>query len=146
MPPSGAAFFITSFSLLCWFLILREERVLQAGLGDGSNFIFPGEPRTWRPQWLEATLAEAFPITFTTCFAVFAWRYNARILEECLLICYGVSLLVRGVANPSDRVQKMPVQKIPVQKIPNQDLTSPDLANPGLANPGVGSSEEAAKP
>lgn len=118
MPPSGAAFFIISFSLLGWFLILREGRVLHAGLADASNFIFPVEPRPWRPAWLAAILAEAFPITFTTCFAVFAWRYNARILEECLLICYGVSLLVRGVASPASQIQKLPAQGGRVQEMP----------------------------
>ncbi len=45
-----------------------------------------------RPHWVQALLAETYPVAFTLCFAIFAWRYNARILIQCLLICYGLSL------------------------------------------------------
>jgi protein-S-isoprenylcysteine O-methyltransferase Ste14 len=53
--------------------------------------------RSVRPHWLEALLAETYPIAFTLCFAIFAWRYNARILIQCLLICYGCSLVIRAL-------------------------------------------------
>jgi hypothetical protein len=49
-----------------------------------------------RPHWLQALVAETYPIAFTLCFAIFAWRYNARILIQCLLICYGCSLVIRA--------------------------------------------------
>ena len=49
------------------------------------------------PRWVSAFLNEIYPITITLCFALFAWRYNARILIRCVLICYGLSLVVRAI-------------------------------------------------
>jgi hypothetical protein len=38
---------------------------------------------------------------------VFAWRYNARILIQCLLICYGVSLVIRAMLRrPTEETEK----------------------------------------
>jgi hypothetical protein len=54
-----------------------------------------------RPRWLQAMLAEIYPVGITICFAIFAWRYNARILLRSVLICYGVSLIVRAVVKPA---------------------------------------------
>ena len=110
MPPSGAAFFLPAFSLFVLFLISAEERFLSAQLGDVYRQYCRRVPRLWprlaspdassqaRPHWLQALLAETYPIAFTLCFAIFAWRYNARILIQCLLICYGVSLVIRAFA------------------------------------------------
>ena len=109
MPPSGAAFFLLAFSVFVLFLISAEERFLSARLGDVYQEYCRRVPRLWpgigasdatssaRPQWLQALLAETHPIAFTLCFAIFAWRYNARILIQCLLICYGLSLIVRAL-------------------------------------------------
>jgi uncharacterized membrane protein len=38
----------------------------------------------------------------TACFAVLAWRYNAQLLTQALIVCFGVSLVVRAlvVKNP----------------------------------------------
>jgi hypothetical protein len=54
-------------------------------------------PFTGRPRWAQALLAETYPVAITLCFGVLAWRYNARILVQCVLICYGVSLVVRAL-------------------------------------------------
>jgi protein-S-isoprenylcysteine O-methyltransferase Ste14 len=117
MPPSGAAFFLLAFSAFMLFLISGEERFLAARLGDGYQEYCRRVPRLWpragvretassaRPHWLQAFLAETYPVVFTLCFAVFAWRYNARILIQCLLICYGLSLIVRAFTKrPATRV------------------------------------------
>ena len=108
MPPSGAAFFLLTFSVFILFLISAEERFLSAQLGDVYQEYCRRVPRLWpligageaasspRPCWLQALLAETHPIAFTLCFAIFAWRYNARILIRCLLICYGLSLIIRA--------------------------------------------------
>lgn len=113
MPPSGAAFFLPAFSLFTLFLISAEERFLTAQLGDIYQQYCRHVPRLWprrgaadaispaRPHWLQALLAETYPIAFTLCFAIFAWRYNARILIQCLLICYGVSLVIRAFTKPA---------------------------------------------
>jgi protein-S-isoprenylcysteine O-methyltransferase Ste14 len=108
MPPSGAAFFLIASSVFILFLISAEESFLTAQLGDIYQEYCRRVPRLWprigaggptssaRPHWLQALRAETYPIAFTLCFAIFAWRYNARILIQCLLICYGLSLVIRA--------------------------------------------------
>jgi protein-S-isoprenylcysteine O-methyltransferase Ste14 len=109
MPPSGAAFFLVSYSIFVLILIFAEERFLSARQGDSYEQyrrrvprllprIVPGNfPSPARPRWLQALLAEIYPAGFALCFAIFAWRYNARILIQCLLICYGLSLISRAL-------------------------------------------------
>jgi hypothetical protein len=110
MPPSGAVFFLLSTSAFLLFLVSAEERFLLAKGGDAYQQyrlrvprLLPNlgaglGPSSARPHWIEAMLAEMHPIGFTVCFAIFAWRYNARILIQCLLVCYGVSLVGRAFA------------------------------------------------
>jgi protein-S-isoprenylcysteine O-methyltransferase Ste14 len=109
MPPDGAGFFLPAFSIVVFLLITTEERFLSAKLGDAYQQYRRLVPRwlpritagtgasTERPHWAQAVLAETYPIAFTLCFAVLAWRYNARVLVQCLLICYGVSLVSRAL-------------------------------------------------
>jgi protein-S-isoprenylcysteine O-methyltransferase Ste14 len=112
MPPSGALFFILATSLLIFFLIRGEERFLSSQLGSPYEeyrrlvprivprlLSRPGTsppPSGIRPQWLQSLMAEALLAGFTVCFAIFAWRYNVGILLRCLLICFGVALVLRG--------------------------------------------------
>jgi hypothetical protein len=108
MPPGGAGFFLIAFALFALFLISSEERFLSIKLGDAYAQYRRRVPRLLprgrsvavtavaRPEWAQAALAETYPITFTVCFAIIAWRYNARVLIQCLLICYGLSLVVRA--------------------------------------------------
>jgi protein-S-isoprenylcysteine O-methyltransferase Ste14 len=109
MPPSGAAFFLVSYSIFVLILIFAEEHFLSAKQGDGYQQyrlrvprllprVTPGDvTSSARPRWVEALLAEIYPVGFALCFAIFAWRYNARILIQCLLICYGLSLVSRAL-------------------------------------------------
>ncbi len=108
MPPGGACLFLIAFSVFVLFLISAEERSVSIKLGDAYEQYRRSVPRfasgasavaataNQRPEWAEAALAETYPIAFTVCFAIFSWRYNARILIQCLLICYGLSLIVRA--------------------------------------------------
>jgi protein-S-isoprenylcysteine O-methyltransferase Ste14 len=108
MSPSGALFFLLSFIVFIRFLILAEERYLATSLGAGYQAYCSRVPRFWprigavktdssaQPLWLQAFLAETYPVALTLCFAIFAWRYNARILLQCVLICYGLSLVTRA--------------------------------------------------
>jgi protein-S-isoprenylcysteine O-methyltransferase Ste14 len=108
MPPGGACFFLIAFGLFVLFLISSEEGFLSIKLGDAYEQYRRRVPRllphgravaftaATRPEWAQAALAETYPIAFTVCFAIFAWRYNERVLIQCLLICYGLSLVVRA--------------------------------------------------
>jgi protein-S-isoprenylcysteine O-methyltransferase Ste14 len=123
MPLDGALFFLPVFSIFVLLLITTEERFLSAKLGNPyqqyrrlvprliPRFAAGSVPATTRPHWLQAVLAETYPIAFALSFAVFAWRYNARLLIQCLLICYGVSLVVRAMMRrPVAAVVGIPTQ------------------------------------
>lgn len=123
MPLDGALFFLPAFSVFVLLLITTEERFLVAKLGNTYRQYLRLVPRllpqllpldaagaapaTARPLWMQAVLAETYPIAFTLCFAVLAWRYNARLLIQCLLICYGVSLVIRAMQRrPTEETEK----------------------------------------
>ncbi len=110
MPPGGAVFFLVAFSVFVLLLIRAEERFLSMKQGDVYQQYRKNVPRLWprlsggnaaisaaRPHWVQALLAETYPVAITLCFAVLAWRYNARILVQCVLVCFGVSLVVRAL-------------------------------------------------
>jgi protein-S-isoprenylcysteine O-methyltransferase Ste14 len=112
MPPGGAAFFLPAFSVFLFVLIFAEEQFLLKRQGEAyqeyrrrvprllPRMCTGGVPSPARPQWVRAFLAETYPIGITLCFAVLAWRYNARILVQCVLVCYGLSLVVRAMMKP----------------------------------------------
>jgi protein-S-isoprenylcysteine O-methyltransferase Ste14 len=109
MPLDGALFFLPVFSIFVLHLITTEERFLSAKLGNPyqqycrlvprliPRVAAAAAPVAAHPRWIPAILAETYPIAFALSFAVLAWRYNARLLIQCLLICYGVSLVVRAM-------------------------------------------------
>jgi hypothetical protein len=89
-------------------LILREEEYLAVQQGEPylaykarvPRFIPSLVPRahasTATPRWIEAILAETYPVGMTLCFAVLSWRYNALLLTQAVVICFGLSLIVRA--------------------------------------------------
>jgi hypothetical protein len=100
-------------------LIATEERFLSAKLGNAYQQYRSLVPRLLPrfaagaaiapmcPHWGQAVLAEIYPIAFALSFAMLAWRYNARILIQCLLICYGVSLVIRAMLRrPAEETEK----------------------------------------
>jgi protein-S-isoprenylcysteine O-methyltransferase Ste14 len=116
MPPGGAAFFLVAYSAFVLLLMWAEERFLSVKQGEVYQQYRRTVPRLWprlwaltsvshaasssvSPRWGQALLAETYPVAITLCFAVLAWRYNARILVQCVLICYGVSLVVRALTS-----------------------------------------------
>ena len=110
MPPSGAAFALVASFVQMLRLILREEPYMAAQQGEAYLAYKSRVPRLFpsplarvpesaaRPQWLQSVLAETFYVAMTVCFAVLAWRYNANLLTQALLICFGLSLVVRAFA------------------------------------------------
>ena len=112
MPPSGAVFFLVAFTVFTLLLISAEERFLSAKQRDVYQQYRQSVPRLWprmasgeaaspagHPRWVQAFLAETYPVAITLCFGVLAWRYNARILVRCVLICYGISLVARALTS-----------------------------------------------
>jgi hypothetical protein len=113
MPAGGAAIFLVAYSLFTWLLILGEERFLSQRQGAAYEQYVRSVPRivprlrgaypaaAARPRWGSALLAETYGVTVTGCFAVLAWRYNARLLLKAVIVCYGLSLVARAVARPA---------------------------------------------
>jgi protein-S-isoprenylcysteine O-methyltransferase Ste14 len=109
MPPSGAIFFVVVAFLQILRLVLGEEAYLAAQQGEPylayktrvPRFLPSLTPRVPAshivPQWINAIIAETFYITLAACFAVLAWRYNAQLLIQAVIICFGFSLVVRAI-------------------------------------------------
>jgi protein-S-isoprenylcysteine O-methyltransferase Ste14 len=110
MPPSGAVFAIVASFVQMLRLILRQETYLAEQQRDEYRVYKNRVPRlipsvlarvpqsTAQPQWPQAAIAEIFYVSMTGCFAVLAWRYNADLLIQALLVCFGLSLVVRAFA------------------------------------------------
>lgn len=109
MPPTGAIFFLVAQAIFYYRLILGEEAYLAAQQGEAYLAYTQKVPRFWRslrarvpaspakPQWVTSLLAESFYVSYTACFAILAWRYNAYLLIKCVIICFGASLVVRAI-------------------------------------------------
>jgi protein-S-isoprenylcysteine O-methyltransferase Ste14 len=109
MPFSGAIFTLIAVMIFEIRLILGEEYFLARKLGPDYEEYKRAVPRLVpkilstvgsadvRPKWMQAVASEVLPVGFTLCFAVFAWRYNAFLLTKCLLICFGVSLVMKAL-------------------------------------------------
>jgi protein-S-isoprenylcysteine O-methyltransferase Ste14 len=109
MPPSGAIFFVVACFVQILRLILGEEAYLAKQQGEPYLAYKARVPRllpslTPRvaasqvvPQWTIAIISETFYVALAGCFFVLAWRYNAQILIQAVLICFGLSLIVRAL-------------------------------------------------
>jgi protein-S-isoprenylcysteine O-methyltransferase Ste14 len=109
MPPTGAIFFIIAMFIQMLRLILGEEAYLTAQQGESYLDYKTRVPRLFpsvvarvpespaKSRWLHALVAETYPVGMTLCFAVLAWRYNAQLLTQALIICFGASLVVRAL-------------------------------------------------
>jgi protein-S-isoprenylcysteine O-methyltransferase Ste14 len=109
MPPTGAIFFLVAQAIFYYRLILGEEAYLAAQQGEAYLAYKQKAPRFMRslrarvpasparPQWLTSLLAESYYVSFTLCFAILAWRYNAYLLIKCVIICFGASLVIRSI-------------------------------------------------
>ena len=110
MPITGALFFLLGIYFLQRLLISFNETSPSAKPGESDRDLLrrvpplapPSPASPARPHWVQAAFAETYPVGFALCFAVFAWRYNRVILIKCLLVCYGLSLIVRALS-PSAR-------------------------------------------
>lgn len=109
MPPSGAAVFVVGLGVFYLRLILAEEDFLKKWIGAQYEEYCRRVPRLlpslWpripslgaQAHWLEAAVAECYPLGFTLCLAALAWRYEPLLLIRCLLVCFGISLVARAM-------------------------------------------------
>lgn len=108
MPPTGAVFSLVASFVQMLRLILREEPYMLAQQGETYVAYKNRVPRlipsftsrvpgsAVQPWWTQAFVAEMFYVMMTGCFVLLAWRYNADLLTQALLICFGLSLVVRA--------------------------------------------------
>lgn len=109
MPPTGAIFFLVAMLVFELRLIGGEEAHLAARLGESyfayrklvPRLVPAPVPRVAAPpaspRWLHGALAEICPIGVAFSFAVFAWRYNAQLLTQAVIVCFGISLVVQAL-------------------------------------------------
>lgn len=109
MPPAGALFFVVAAFLQIIRLILGEEAYLARQQGESYLAYKARVPRlipslTPRvpdshvaPKWGIAIISEMFYWGTTACFLALAWRYNAQLLTQAVIVCFGLSLVVRAL-------------------------------------------------
>ena len=118
MPASGAAFTMILLSFFLIRLILGEEAFLAPRLGESYIAYKKAVPRLipslWprvaaggqSPNWIRALLYEITPLGVLVSFAILSWQYNAFLLSRAVLVCFGLSLVVRALVPPSPGVQQ----------------------------------------
>ena len=112
MRPSGAVFTVVALVGFQMRLILGEEAFLREKLGEAYAAycaavprIVPGaaDPQVSRMREPARRsgdgrrLAEVYMWMSAAAFAVLGWRYDARLLLQCVLVSLGVSLVVKGL-------------------------------------------------
>jgi protein-S-isoprenylcysteine O-methyltransferase Ste14 len=112
MPPSGAAFTLAALAIFLLRLILGEEAFLAPKLGEPYAAYRKAVPRLvpslgprvpasgQRPNWGRALLGEITPLGVLASFAALSWQYNALLLSRAVLVCFGLSLVVRALFLP----------------------------------------------
>lgn len=118
MPPSGALFTMVLVTIFYLRLIFGEEAFLAAQLGEPYRDylravprLFPrlrsGLPRaTVQPRWPIAFLTELNAIGIFVTIAFLSWTYNNLLMIKAILICFGISLLVRAFMPRGDATPK----------------------------------------
>ena len=118
MPASGAAFTMILLSVFLFRLILGEEAFLASRLGEPYAVYKKTVPRLipspWprvapggqSPNWGRALLYEITPLGVLVSFAALSWQYNAFLLSRAVLVCFGLSLVVRALVPPNPEAQQ----------------------------------------
>jgi hypothetical protein len=81
MPPSGAILAVVAVAVLEW--VLRSHSSVAAS--------------PVRLHWGQALVAEIYVVGVAVSFAAFGWRYNALLLTKCVVVCFGMSLIMRAL-------------------------------------------------
>jgi protein-S-isoprenylcysteine O-methyltransferase Ste14 len=118
MPVSGAAFTMILLSVFLIRLILGEEAFLAPRLGEPYAAYKQAVPRLipslWprvkaagqSPNWGRALLYEITPLGVLVSFAALSWQYNAFLLSRAVLVCFGLSLVIRALVPPAPDAQQ----------------------------------------
>ncbi len=118
MPASGAAFTMILLSVFLIRLILGEEAFLAPKLGEPYLAYKKAVPRLipslWprvaasgqSPNWTRALLYEITPLGVLLSFAVLSWQYNAFLLSRAVLVCFGLSLVIRAFVPPNSEARQ----------------------------------------
>ncbi len=115
MPRSGAVFTIVVIGLMQVRLVLGEEAFLLRTVGQPYEAYCRLVPRILpalrarvaaggrTARWGQAFVGESYMwiVALSFCFA--GWRYNAVLLVQCVVVAFGVSIMLRAV------VGKVPV-------------------------------------
>ena len=108
MPRSGAIFAIVAIGILQMRLILAEEAFLSVKIGEPYRAYCALVPRVLprlrgsvassgeQPRWGQAFLGEAYMWIVALSLAIGGWRYNASLLIQCVLVAFGVSLVLKA--------------------------------------------------
>ena len=108
MPRSGAIFAIIIIGLMQVRLILGEEAFLTRTVGMPYEAycklvprvlpaLFPKVAASGRaPRWGQAFVGESYMWLVALAFCFAGWRYNAVLLIQCVVVAFGVSLMVRA--------------------------------------------------
>jgi protein-S-isoprenylcysteine O-methyltransferase Ste14 len=114
MPPTGALVALPLLTLFLLRLILGEEAFLTEKLGEPYRAYLRAVPRLiprlrgslpaagHKANWGIALLTELNPIGIFLMYAVLSWRYDYELMLKAVLICFGVSLVVRAVMPRGD--------------------------------------------
>ncbi|HEY9126177.1 MAG TPA: isoprenylcysteine carboxylmethyltransferase family protein [Acidobacteriaceae bacterium] len=112
MPASGAVFTLVLLAFFLLRLIFGEEAFLTEKLGAPYEAYKKAVPRLIpslrprapaagiKPDWGRAMLHEVMPLGMLVSFAVLSWEYNSALLTRAVLVCFGLSLVVRAFAMP----------------------------------------------
>jgi protein-S-isoprenylcysteine O-methyltransferase Ste14 len=110
MPPSGALFTLPLVTIFYLRLIFSEEAFLERRLGDPYRLYLRAVPRLFprirsglppagrKPHWLIALLTEINPIGIFAVFACLSWSYDNLLMVKAIVVCFGLSLVVRAFA------------------------------------------------
>ena len=114
MPPTGALFVAVLITAFQMRLIYAEEAFLAGQLGEPYREylrtvprLFPHlrtilsrtvpQPTSRKPQWIHAFITEINPIGIFVALAFFSWSYNNWLMIRVVIVCLGVSIVVRAL-------------------------------------------------
>ena len=108
MPRSGAIFAIIAFLFVDLRLIAAEEHFLELSLGQAYEAYYEKVPSLVpslrpsvpgfgvKPCWGQAFLGEIYMWGAAAAFAFGGWRFNHNLIESCIVVSFGVAILVHA--------------------------------------------------